>query len=338
MSDGPLGAAPAHAFWIVAPGRGEIRAALLPPLAAGSVRVAATLSGISRGTESLVFRGQVPASQYQAMRCPFQEGDFPAPVKYGYASVGRVEAGHFEAGLGAPVGSRVFCLYPHQDRYDVPADAVLPIPDAVPDTRAALAANMETAINALWDAAPRVGDRIAIVGAGVVGALAASLAARLPGTRVTLVDINPRRRALAVAFGCDFAAPGDAPRDADLVIHASGSEVGLATALGLAGFEATVLELSWYGAAAIAVPLGEAFHSRRLTLRASQVGAVAPARRARWSRRQRLALALELLADPLYDHLLTGESPFAELPAVLARLAAPDETPSDDLCRIIRYA
>jgi threonine dehydrogenase-like Zn-dependent dehydrogenase len=326
MSD----AVPAQAFWTVGPGSGEIRRFVLPPLAAGLVRVAAIVSGISRGSESLVFLGKVPQSQYQAMRCPFQDGEFPFPVKYGYASVGRVEAG-----AGAPVGSRVFCLHPHQDRYDVPADAVLPIPDAVPDARAALAANMETAINALWDAAPLVGDRIAVVGAGVVGGLAAALAARLPGTRVTLVDINPGRRALAAALGCDFAAPADAPRDADLVIHASGSAAGLATALALAGFEATVLELSWYGATAVAAPLGEAFHSRRLTLRASQVGAVAPSRRARWSRRERLALALTLLADSVYDCLLTGESGFAELPGTLARLAA---APGDTLCRIVRYA
>jgi NADPH:quinone reductase-like Zn-dependent oxidoreductase len=329
VTDALAGAVPAREFWIVAPGSGEIRSLVLPPLAAGAVRVAALVSGISRGTESLVFLGKVPESQYQAMRCPFQDGAFPFPVKYGYASVGRVEAGP-----GALVGRRVFCLHPHQDRYDVPVDAVLPIPDAVPDERAALAANMETAINALWDAAPLVGDRIAIVGAGVVGGLTAALAARLPGTRVTLVDTNPRRRDLAAALGCDFAAPDDAPRDADLVIHASGSEAGLATALGLAGFEATVLELSWYGATAVAVPLGEAFHSRRLTLRASQVGAVAPARRARWSRRQRLALALELLADPVYDHLLTGESSFAELPVALALLAS---SPGDALCRIVRY-
>jgi NADPH:quinone reductase-like Zn-dependent oxidoreductase len=324
------GAVPANAFWTVGPGRGEIRPSVLPPLAAGLVRVAAIVSGISRGSESLVFLGNVPQNQYEAMRCPFQDGEFPFPVKYGYASVGRVEAGP-----AALVGCRVFCLYPHQDRYDVPADAVLKVPDAVPDARAALAANMETAINALWDAAPLVGDRIAVVGAGVVGSLAAALAARLPGTRVTLVDVNPGRGELAAALGCDFAAPENAPRDADLVIHASGDAAGLATALGLAGFEATVIELSWYGATSVAAPLGEAFHSRRLTLRASQVGAVAPARRARCSRRQRLALALELLADPVYDRLLTGESGFAELPAVLARLAA---APGDNLCRIVRYA
>jgi threonine dehydrogenase-like Zn-dependent dehydrogenase len=204
----------------------------------------------------------------------------------------------------------------------------------VPDARAALAANLETAINALWDAAPLVGDRIAVVGAGVVGGLVATLAARLPGARVTLVDTNPRRRALAEALGCGFATPETAPRDCDLVVHASGSAAGLTTALGLAAFEATVLELSWYGAAPVAAPLGEAFHSRRLTLRASQVGSVAPARRDRRTRRERLALALSLLADPVYDHFLSGESGFAELPAILAELAT---APGETLCRIVRY-
>jgi NADPH:quinone reductase-like Zn-dependent oxidoreductase len=319
----------ARAFWLAEPGRGEIRRENLPPLGPGRVRIRAILSGISRGTESLVFRGRVPASQFAAMRCPFQEGDFPAPVKYGYASVGRVEAGDPRL-----VGRRVFCLHPHQDVYDVPEDAVAPIPDAVPDSRAALAANMETAINGLWDAAPRIGDRIAIVGAGVVGCALGALAARLPGTRVELIDTDPSRAALAGMLGCRFALPAAAAGDADLVIHASGSEAGLATSLGLAGFEATVLEMSWYGSDCVAAPLGEAFHARRLTLASSQVGSVAPARRARWSRAQRLGLAPELLADPVFDRLISAETPFDELPSVMARLSA---APAGTLCHILRY-
>jgi NADPH:quinone reductase-like Zn-dependent oxidoreductase len=319
----------ARAFWLAAPGRGEIRAATLSEPRGGEVVVRALASGVSRGTESLVFRGLVPQSQYGAMRCPFQEGDFPAPVKYGYASVGIVEHGPPEL-----TGRRVFCLYPHQDRYVVPVDAVVPVPDAVPEARAVLAANMETAVNGLWDAAPLVGQHIAVIGAGVVGCVVASLAARLPGARVELIDRDPGRAALAAALGCRFAVPEDAAAEADLVIHCSGSAAGLATALSLAGFEATVLEMSWYGDAAVAVPLGEAFHAKRLTLRSSQVGAVAPAQRAHWSHRRRLALALELLADPIYDGLLTGECRLAELPAVMARLAA---APAGALCQVVRY-
>lgn len=319
----------ARAFWTVAPGLGEIRSVTLREPAPGEVLVKALRSGISRGTESLVFGGRVPPSQWQAMRCPFQEGDFPGPVKYGYASVGMVEAGPAHL-----VGRRVFSLYPHQDHYTVPADAVTPVPDAVPDARAVLAANMETAVNGLWDAAPRLGDRIAVVGAGVVGGLVAALAARVPGATVELIDTNPNRAALAAQLGCRFALPDQATPDADLVIHASGHPDGLATALRIAGFEATVLEMSWYGDRPVSAPLGEAFHARRLTLRSSQVGAVATAQRARWTYQRRLALALKLLADPVFDCFLTGESRFQDLPHTLPRLV---EAPGGELCHVIHY-
>ncbi len=319
----------ARAFWTIGPGRGEIRETPLRSRGPDDVLVQALKSGVSRGTESLVFRGLVPKSQWTAMRCPFQEGDFPGPLKYGYASVGRVVAGPREL-----EGRRVFCLHPHQERYVVPADAVVPLPDAVPDARGVLAANMETAVNALWDAAPRLGDRIAVVGAGVVGCMAAALAARVPGTRVELIDVDQRRAQVAAHLGCAFALPPAAAPEADLVVHASGTPEGLATALGLAAFEATVIEMSWYGERAVPAPLGEAFHSRRLTLRSSQVGAVATAQRARWSRRRRLALALELLADPRFDVLLTGESAFDELPATLERLAS---RPDGALCHVVSY-
>lgn len=319
----------ARAFWLGAPGRGEIRSEPLPAPASGEVLVRALRSGISRGTESLVFNGRVPPSQHRAMRCPFQAGDFPAPVKYGYASVGIVEAGP-----PALRGRRVFCLHPHQDFYVVPETAVVPVPDAVPDARAVLAANMETALNGLWDGAPRLGDRIAVVGAGVVGCLVAALAARLPGARVELVDIEPARADLAAALGCGFAPPDAAAGEADLVVHASGTAAGLATALRLAGFEATVLELSWYGDRTVAAPLGEDFHARRLKLVSSQVGAVAAARRARWTQARRLALALELLADAVFDRLLAGECTLAELPAAMAGLAA---EPAAALCHLVRY-
>ena len=319
----------ARAFWIREPGHGQILCAGLPPRQAGEVRVRALYSGISRGTEALVFRGQVPPSQHAAMRAPFQEGEFPGPVKYGYSSVGAVEEG--PDGLR---GRTVFCLHPHQDRYCVPAEAVHPLPVGVPPPRAVLAANMETAVNVVWDARPAPGDEIVVIGGGVVGLLAASLCRDLPGARVTVVDPNRSREAAAAALGLGYRPRPPDAADADLVIHASGNPAGLRAALEAAGHEATVVEASWYGAAQVPLPLGEAFHVRRLTLRSSQVGHVPPGRAPRWSRRRRLALALALLADPRLDALLTGESPFEALPAVLAALAG---EPGDTLCHRIRY-
>ncbi len=319
----------ARACWVVGPSRAEIRPETLAPLREGEVRVRSLHSGVSRGTEALVFRGEVPASEWQRMRAPFQAGDFPAPVKYGYVNVGVVEAGPPEL-LGRPV----FCLHPHQTHYQVPAAAVLPLPEGVPPARAVLAAYLETAINALWDAPPRVGERVSVVGAGALGLLVAWLAARVPGCQVQVVDTQAARAGIAQALGAGFALPEHAQPGADLVVHASGQGAGLATALRLAGFEATVLELSWYGTRAVQVPLGEAFHAQRLTLRSSQVGQVAGAQRARWGHAQRLALALFLLTDPVLDRLITHHAPFDELPQVLQRLATGD---TDTLCQRIDY-
>ena len=319
----------ARAFWVMAPGHGEIRAHRLRSPGPGELLIRTLRSAISRGTESLVFRGEVPESEWRRMRCPFQEGEFPAPVKYGYSAMGIVEDGPAEA-----LGRRVFCLHPHQDRFIVPSDAVVSVPDTVPDRRATLAANMETAINGMWDAMPGPGDRIAVIGAGVVGCLVAALAARLPGAEVELVDGDPTREAIAAAFGCHFATPERASPEADLVVHASGSPAGLATALTIAGFEATVLEMSWYGTRIVPLALGGAFHSRRLTLRSSQVGAVSAARRQRWSLRRRLILALSLLRDPVFDILLSGETEFTALPALMPRLAT---SPAGILCHTLRY-
>ncbi|MFF7170564.1 zinc-binding alcohol dehydrogenase [Streptomyces pseudovenezuelae] len=320
--------AAARAFWLRSPGEGEIREVALPAPREDEVLVRSLYSGVSRGTETLVFRGGVPESQHAAMRAPFQEGDFPGPVKYGYLSVGLVEEGP-----AALKGRTVFCLYPHQTRYVVPASAVTVVPDDVPARRAVLAGTVETAVNALWDAAPLVGDRIAVVGGGMVGSSVAALLARFPGTRVQLVDADPARAATAEALGVGFASPADALGGCDLVVHASATEQGLARSLELLGAEGTVLELSWYGDRKVSLPLGEAFHSRRLVIRSSQVGTVSPARGNR-SYGDRLALALKLLADPVLDALITGESAFEELPKVMPALASGDIAA---LCHLVRY-
>lgn len=320
----------ARAFWITEPGRGEIRSEALPAPGADEVLVRTLYTGISRGTEALVFRGEVPPGEHQRMRAPFQAGEFPAPVKYGYANVGRVEQG--PAHLS---GRTVFSLFPHQTRFVVPAAAVHPLPEGVPAGRAVLAANLEAAINGVWDAPPRVGDRVAVVGAGTLGCLVAWLAAGVPGCRVELIDIDRGKAAVAAALGVGFSAPDGAAADADLVFHASATAAGLGTALGLAGFESTVVEMSWFGAAPIGAPLGEEFHARRLTLRSSQVGAIAPAQRARWTHDRRMALALDLLADPVLDAVISGESGFETLPDLMRDIAA---GPRRVLCHRIAYA
>jgi threonine dehydrogenase-like Zn-dependent dehydrogenase len=318
----------ARALWHVAPGTCEIRTQKLPAAGPGDVLVRTLFSGISRGTERLVHQGRVPPGEYERMRGPNMGGSFPFPVKYGYCAVGIVEDGPPEL-----IGRRVFALHPHQDRFVLPARAVTPLPDDLPPRRATLAANMETALNALWDSGAGPGDRIAVVGGGIVGLLVAHLAARLPGARVTLVDPASDRAPFADLFGCAFAMPDAAPPDCDIVFHASASAAGLTTAIACAGHEARIVELSWYGEGTVAAPLGGAFHSRRLTLTASQVGQISPSRRPRWNYARRMAAALELLADPRLDALVSQELAFADLPRDLPAIL----TASTGLAPVIRY-
>ena len=320
----------AQALWYSRPGHAEIRREALAPPGADEVRVRALCGAISRGTEALVLAGRVPESEFERMRAPFMAGQFPFPVKYGYATVGRIEGG-----TGALRGRTVFTLHPHQDLFNVPAGAAILLPENLPPQRAVLAANMETALNAVWDAAPGPADRIAVVGAGVVGSLVAYLCGRFPGAEVTLVDVNPARAELARALGVGFAGPETAKGDCDLVVHATGNPAGLGTALALAGEEATVLEMSWYGDAPVTAPLGGAFHSRRLRLVSSQVGQIAPSHRPRWTHGRRLAAALALLADARLDALLAPAISFQDLPR---RLPGILDARSGILCQLITYA
>jgi threonine dehydrogenase-like Zn-dependent dehydrogenase len=306
----------ARAFWITQPGRGEIIGHEIPRPGTEDVLVQTLYSGISRGTECLVFRGGVPASEARRMRAPFQDGEFPAPVKYGYISVGKVIDGD-----PAWRGRHVFCLYPHQTAYCVPAASVYAIPRRVPPARAVLAANLETALNGLWDTQAQSGERLSVIGAGAVGCLVAWLAQHRFALDVELVDIDATRAAAATALGVRFALPGAARRDVPQVVHASGSPAGLELALELAGFEARITEMSWYGDREVALELGGAFHSRRLTLQSSQVGTVARAMRGHYTLRSRMEFCLRLLDDPVLDVLIDGESRFEDLPALMPGLA-----------------
>jgi len=320
----------AEALWYVGPGRAEIREERLKPLTDEKVRVRALYGAISRGTEALIAAGRVPAGEYQRMRGPFMAGNFPFPVKYGYSTVGVVEAGPDDL-----VGRNVFVLHPHQTRFDVPVEAVVPVHPDIPLSRAVMAANMETALNATWDAAPGPYGRIAVVGAGVVGALVGFLCARIEGAEVTVVDIDPSREALAQALGIGFATPDLAPADCDYVFHASATAEGLTTALNIAAEEATIVELSWYGSGIVSVPLGGAFHSRRLKIVSSQVGKVAPSHRASFTYRQRLEAAISLTAHPHLDALIAPAVSFRELPVALPDILKPR---SGVLCQLIHYS
>ncbi|MDR3497042.1 MAG: dehydrogenase [Ancalomicrobiaceae bacterium] len=323
-----VAAGEARALWYVGGGRAELRREALGPPAPGEALVRMIASGVSRGTERLVASGKVPESEFATMRAPFQAGDFPFPVKYGYQAVGIVEDGP-----EALAGRTVFSLYPHQDRFILPVAALVPLPDGLPPRRATLAANMETALNALWDAAAGPGDRIVIIGGGVVGLMLTALCCGLPGAEVTLVDIDSGRAVVARSFGAAFALPEATPQDADVVFHASASAAGLATAVAAAGIEARIVELSWYGAGTIAAPLGGRFHSRRLSLIGSQVGRVSPSRRPRWDHARRLAKALDLVNDARFDALVTHTIAFAEAPDRLPQLL----TASDALGIVIAY-
>jgi threonine dehydrogenase-like Zn-dependent dehydrogenase len=318
-------------LWYVEPRRAELRDVELRPAALGEARVRTLYTCLSRGTERLIFEGRVPEGERERMRGPLQEGAFPFPVKYGYCAVGRVEEG-----LEELVGRAVFALHPHQDVFVAPTAMLGKVPDDVPPRRAVLAANMETALNAVWDSGAGPGDRIAVVGAGIVGLLVAYLCARLPGADVTVIDRAPEREALARRLGAKFATPERAQeaRGADVVFHASASSAGLSTALSLGGLEAAVVELSWYGAGEVGAPLGEAFHSRRLRLVSSQVGHVATSRRARWTFSRRLAKALSLLVDPTLDALIEHEVAFEDLPQALPELLSPQ---APGLTTVVRY-
>ena len=319
----------ATAFWVEKPGVGFLRHESLPPVGDGEVVVRTLFTGVSRGTEVSVFGGHVPESERERMRAPFQQGDFPGPVKYGYLNVGVVERGP-----DSLMGQIVFTLFPHQSVFVVPADAVVPVPDGIPARRAVLAGAVETAINVLWDAAPVVGDRVSVIGAGMIGCCVARLARGIPGAQVTLIDVNPARKAIADQLGVGFSDTADAPRGRDIVINTSGSDAGLQLALETVVTEGEVIEASWYGDRPATLMLGADFHSRRLTIRSSQVGAVAARRRGSRTTHERLALALQFLHDPVFDALLTAESSWRDLPDVMASLA---DGSRDDLCHSINW-
>ncbi|OFI38599.1 dehydrogenase [Arthrobacter sp. SW1] len=319
----------ATAYWTIGPGKGELRSEELPEPQANEALVRTLYSGISRGTELLVHNCHVPDSVADTMRAPHQDGDFPSPVKYGYLSVGVVEQGPQDW-----LNQTVFCLHPHQDRYVVPLSELTRIPDGVPPRRAVLTGMVETALNALWEAGPRLGDRIAVVGGGLLGGTLATLLRKFPLERLELVDVDPAKEQTAKALGIAFARPEEAEKDCDIVFHCSATSEGLHRSLQLAGDEAKVIELSWYGDTPVNVPLGEDFHARRLSVIASQVGVVAKARRHRRSTKERLETAVRLLEDPAFELFLSQDTSFADLPRTMEKLS---KDGGGSACHVVSY-
>lgn len=319
----------ARSLWYVKSGVAELRTERLGPPRPGEARVATRYSAISRGTERLVANGEVPESEWDRMRAPFQAGAFPYPVKYGYSATGIVTAGS-----DAILGKTVFCLHPHQDHFQVAEDMLVEVPDGIPAKRATLAANLETALNAHWDAGTAPGDKILIVGAGIVGLLVGYLAQRMAGASVAITDIDLGRAPLATALGLTFVAPDSVPTGNRITFHTTATGAGLETAINAAAFEGRIIELSWYGARAATLRLGGAFHSRRLQIISSQVGHVAPSHRATVTLRQRLEKAIRLLDAPCLDHLVTDEIAFDDAPD---RLTSIFTNPGLGGCPILTY-
>lgn len=310
----------ATAYWVVRPGVGELRREPLPvDPPAGTTRVRARFSAVSSGTERLVGLGRVPAESGTTMACRGMAGSFALPLKYGYSLVGVAETGH-HAGHG------VFTMHPHQDLVDVPNDALLLLPPALPRARATLIPNLETALNAVWDADLAAPVDIAVFGGGAVGLLLCFTLHALHGVRPTLVEPLAARRALAARLPCVGATPepGDVPAGRfALTFHTTGNPRGLQAAIDALGFEGRVFELSWYGSQRVELDLGGRFHAQRQQIIASQVGTMARSRRATHGTRERLAEVLRLICAPnavALDALLGEPTPFAELPARMAAL------------------
>lgn len=301
----------ARAYWVVEPGRGELRSVVLPERPPpGTSRVRTEYGSVSPGTERLVGLGLVPAALAGRMACRGMEGTFALPVKYGYCVVGTVVA-------GAATGRRVFAMHPHQDLADIADADLVELPVALPAARAVLVPNLETALNGVWDAELREGERAVVVGAGVVGLLTAYCLAALHGVEPVVVEATPERRRTArtLPFVHRVLAPDEVEAGTFAVaFHASGTPGGLQTALDAVGFEGRVVDLTWYGTQRVELDLGTTFHCQRKRILASQVAVVAPAMRATHGPRERLAEVLRLLGDPHLDALLGAPRTFADLP------------------------
>ena len=320
----------ASALWFQAQEKAAILSEALPEATTGWCEIRTQFSALSPGTERLVYTARVPPELADAMRCPYMGGAFPFPVKYGYSLVGTVSDGPADWR-----GRTVHVLHPHQDRCVVRCEDVYALPPDVPPGRATLASNLETAVNVLWDAQVALGERVLVVGFGVVGSLVARLLSAIPGVQLDVVDAAPAKQRLAAAMGFrSHTGVEDLDAAFDLAIHASASSEGLQVALDHVGFEGRVVELSWYGTRPVTVQLGGTFHNQRKRIISSQVSTIAPAQRPRWDYRRRKALVFDLLRRAEFDAHITHRVAFGDLPQVFQQLAHP---PTEGLAYLVDY-
>ncbi|MEM9277847.1 MAG: zinc-binding alcohol dehydrogenase [Pseudomonadota bacterium] len=320
-----------------APYKAAIETVQIPEIKAENVLLKTLFSGISRGTESLVYAGKVPESEWKRMRCPFMSGSFAFPVTYGYACVCEV-IGLGEKTSGLKPGDRVFVLHPHQDIFSVPESSCNLLPPSIPTSRAVLSANMETALNAVWDAEISGNPFCAIIGAGVVGLITAHAVRKVAGLDPVIFDLKPEKERHATEMGFRFINSSGIDKteiqDFELIFHTSASAGGLQSAIDMAAFEAKIIEMSWYGENPVSLNLGGAFHSKRLKILSSQVGTIASAKRNKLDYAGRMQQAITLLDDPRLDTLLGSAIDFHDLPNHLHDIFSPQ---SDVLCQVIEY-
>ena len=317
----------AQSFWVNKK-RGSIKKELLnQSLGNDELLVKAYYSGISYGTEKIVHDSQVPANQYEFMRAPHQVGEFNKEVKYGYLSVGKVVVGP-----KSMMNKMVYTMFPHQSMYILKSSLATLIPSHIPYKRALLTANMETAINAMWDSQPSIGDNTYVIGAGIVGILMAYVLSSTFGIKVTVIDNNASKKKLCKFFNIDFENNINCIKDPDIIFECSGNASVLSDLINNSTLETKICILSWYGKQQSKIKMGENCFSRRLEIIFSQVGNITPIQSKKWDNLSRRALALKLLDNKKLDSLIDKqEIKLKELPNFFKK------GNTNGLCKVVKY-
>ena len=316
-------------YWIDKKNKGYFKFGEISSINSNEIVVKTLFSGISYGTEKLVYSGKVPKSQRNLMKCPYQEGDFGNDIKYGYINVGKVVDGD-----KSYLGNNIFSLYPHQDFYKIPSNEALIIPNKIPLSRCLLIPNLETAINAVWDTLPSAGDRILVIGAGIVGLLTAYLINKIPGVNLFIVDKDPSKRKITKKLGINFLDAIPKKFDARFIYECTGDHRILNSLKNNITVNSTICVLSWYGDKKSDIALGENFFSKRAKLIMSQVSKISPARYD-LNNQDRRKIALDILdASNDLDHLI--EKKYVNFNH-LDKFFSNRKNHNNFLCKVVKY-